>query len=288
MSSYSLSSTSGRRLCKVNGGKYDGRYIYLYDSKYKCCPNCSKDCNNKCCQDCGLIKYHKSNDMLNNEPKIVSYCDIKDDGEFIQVPTNIIAQRDCAFIPAKAGAGKSVYVSQFLKEYRLLNPNNKVFLFSMKKKDENLDPYIHKRVNLDKYIEKGGLTIDDFPENCVIVFDDIDVLDNSKPDHLRDNIFKLMNQVIQVSRSKNISVIQTSHVCLGNQETKHMLNAMTSFTFFTSAISAQVRTALKTYAGLTKEQLKKVLNLKNTRWVTIIFSCPIVVLTQKECFILDN
>lgn len=282
MNSYSLSTVCGRRLCKITGGKYDDKYIYLYDSKYKCCPNCKEECGGDCCNDCCLYNYHQKS--KNN--KMIDYCKIEDEGVFMQAPTNIIKMRDCLNVSAKSGAGKSVYVANYLKEYRTLYPKNKVFLFSMKKEDENLDPYIDKRINLNKYVEKGGLTIDDFGENCFIVFDDIDQLDNSKPDYLRDRIFKLMNQVIQISRSKNIGVVQTSHVCLGNSETKALLNAMTSFTFFYAAISAQIKQCFKTYIGLSKQQIKRISSVKDSRWGTIFLTSPMVFLSEKECFII--
>lgn len=282
MNTYSLSTTSGRRLAKVENGKYDGCYIYLYDSKYKCCPNCSDDCLNNCCNDCCLINYH----LNHKKNKNIDYCLLEDEGEFYQAPTNILKQRDALNVSAKAGAGKSVYISQYLKMYGELYPNNKRFLFSMKKKDENLDPHIDKRINLEKYVEKGGLTIDNFSENCLICFDDIDQLDNSKPDLLKHRIQTLMNQVLQVSRSKNITVVATTHVCLGNAETKVLLNAMNSFTFFISAISIQVKNCLKTYLGLSKEQIKQVTELKNTRFVTIFLTSPMICLSQKEIFII--
>ena len=140
---------------------------------------------------------------------------------------------------------------------------------------------------LEKYVEKGGLTIDDFTENCLICFDDIDELDNSKEGgHLKARIQKLMNQVLQVSRSKNITVVNTTHVCLGGADTKVLLNAMNSFTFFIASVSSQIKNCLKTYVGLNKEQIQKILNLQDTRWVTIFLTSPMVVLTQKEIFIL--
>jgi len=282
MNSYSLSNTCGRRLALINGGKFDGKYIYLYDSKYKCCVKCNDECDNMCCNDCCLVNYH-----LKQKNKVIDYCKLEDMGEFLQAPTNILKQRDALGAFGKAGCGKSVYISQYIKLYGELYPNNKRFLFSMKKKDENLDPYIDKRVNLEKYVEKGGLTIDDFSENCLICFDDIDELDNSKEGgYLKTRVQKLMNQVLQVSRSKNITVVSTNHVCLGGADTKVLLNAMNSFTFFIASVSSQIKNCLKTYVGLNKDQIQKILNLQDTRWVTIFLTSPMVVLTQKEIFIL--
>jgi len=281
MSGFSFSSCGGYRLCKIDGGKFNNKVIYLYDKKYLCCPNCNKKCEGNCCDSCSIYTYHK------NPPEVeIDYIKIEDDGVFQQMPSNIKKQRSAFNIVGKAGSGKSVYLSKICKEYKRLYPLQKIFLFSMKKEDENLDPYISKRVNLDEYVEKGGLTEADFENDVFCIFDDIDQLENTKPDFLRNRIFSLMNQLIQISRSKNITIAQTSHTCLAGSETKHILNGMTSFTFFTHAISAQIRKALEIYVGLTRQQVKHILEIKDTRYITICMTSPMVVMTEKELFIL--
>jgi hypothetical protein len=280
---FSFSNTCGRRLCKINGGKYNKKMIYLYDPKYLCCSKCSKKCKGSCCDNCSMLNYH-------TEPmdEAVDYLKIDDNGVFQQMPTNNPKQRDAIMIVGKAGAGKSVYLANYCKEYKRLNPTQKIFLFSMKKEDEALDDTIDKRVNLDDYIEKGGLTEANFSPNCFVVFDDVDVLPNDKPDLLRSKIFTLMNSLIQISRSKNITIAQTSHITTNHGETKHILNGMTSFTFFPHAISSQIKRALETYLGLSKPQIKRILALENTRYITVFLTAPTVIMTEKELFILKE
>lgn len=279
---FTLSFKSGRRLAKVVGGKHNGKIIYLHDPEYKCCQKCSLKCRGDCCDDCGNMKYH------NNEDENIEYIKLDDNSKLEMMPTNLKKQSDCVFIVGMRGAGKSYELMKYLKNYKKLYPRQRVYMFSMKKSDELLDDLIDKRVDLDEYVEKGGLTSDDFNEPACVVFDDCDVLPNEKGTMLRTKIFTLMNQLIQVSRSKNITVCQTSHVCLGNEETKHVLNGMSSFTFFSHAVSAQIKACLEKYIGLSKENRKLILDLKNTRPITIFRTAPMVVLTDKEIFILKK
>ncbi|MEI6529824.1 MAG: ATP-binding protein, partial [Candidatus Falkowbacteria bacterium] len=248
-----FSNTSGRRFAVIDGGKFDGEYIYLYDERFKCCTKCGEDCEGDCCDQCAKLEYH-----IQKPKKILDYCGIDDEGVFKQVPTNQTNQRDALFICGKAGSGKSVYLSEFCKEYKDIYPKQPIFLFSMKESDDALDEYVDKRINLKEYVASGGLTESDFRRDCCVLFDDIDVLDNSAPDKLRDQIFKLMNALIQISRSKNITIAQTSHICTNHGETKHMLNGMTSFTFFINSVSMQIKRALEVYAGLSKASIKKI------------------------------
>lgn len=284
MSGFSFSFNCGRRLCKVIGGKDDGKFIYLYDKKYTCCPDCNDDCDGTCCKDCAKKNYHRKNKMIMG----TDYCKITDDGIFQQVPTNISNQSDVNMYAGKRGCGKSFSLAGFARQYRLLFPKRKIYLFSQCKEDPVLDGIIDKRIDLEKYVEKGGLTIDSFKEPCFVIFDDIDMLSNVKGENLRDKIFHLMNSLIQLSRKKGITVAQTTHVATNHGETKHILNGCSSFTFYLHAVSNQIKNALKIYFGLSPEEIKKVLALKNTRQVTIFTTSPTIVMSDKEMFLLNS
>ena len=286
MSGFTLSTTSGRRLCRITGGKMNGKIIYLYDKNYKCCMNHKIKCNGECCDNCCLYEYHINDDDKDSD---ITYCKLPDNSTFQQLPTNEPNNTDVNYYTGKRGSGKSTTLANFTKQYKAYFPKNKVFLFSHCSEDAVLDPFIDKRIDLNSYMERGGLTIDDFKLPSLVIFDDIDMLTNTKENgKLRDNIFKLMSSLIQLSRKKGISVCQTSHIATNHEETKHVLNGCTSFTFFLHAINNQIKNALKLYLGLTPAQIKRILELKNTRQVTIFTICPPVVMTDKELFILDD
>jgi len=280
----SLSLECGRRLCKIIGGNYDDTLIYLLDkrkvNKVKCCDNCSKKCHKnlkKCCKNCQ--GKNCEDDSFDN------YLSLKNNDEYFQqMPNNEDQNSDAMMIVGKRGSGKSYYLSQYVKQYILCYPKNPVFLVSLCKDDPLLKKIITKQIDLDNYLEEGGLTHEDIPDNSCIIFDDIDVMD----DKLKKPVYQLMNQLIQLSRKRDITVIQTSHLGRNHGETKHGLNGCSSYTFFYGSISHQIKDTLKIYLGISQSNIKKILALKNSRFCTIFTTTPPVVMTEKELFILSD
>jgi len=287
MTDFSLSMTSGRRLCKIKGGKLHNKVIYLYDKNFRCCTNHNKKCNGDCCDNCCFIDYHVDDNDDNDDN--IKYCKISDDGLFCHAPTNEPNMCDVNLYCGKRGSGKSTSLSSYVSFYKKLFPKNKVFLFSQKKEDDILDPVVDKRIDLDTYIDQGGVKLDHFKYPSLVIFDDIDMLTDSKEDgKLKTEIYKLMNTLIELGRSKGITVCQTTHIARDHEKTKHILNGCTTFTFFKHAISQQIKDAMKLYLGLSPSQIKTILSLPNTRQITIFTICPPVVMTDKELFILED
>lgn len=283
-SRYTLSLKSGRRLCKINGGKMHNKIIYLYDKNFKCCDKHKKNCSFNCCSNCCFNYYHLDNEEQENN---INYCNAGD-GKFIQVPTNETFNTDCNYYTGKRGCGKSSLIGQYSKQYKLFEKKNKIFLFSEKTEDPTLDQYITKRINLNTFINDGGLKLDDFKEPCLCIFDDLDCLKNNKENgNLKEKIYNLRDSIIQIGRSKGLTVCQSSHIATNHEETKHILNGCTTFSFFPHSINEQIKNALKLYLGLTNEQIKKVLALKDADFITIFHISPSVVMTDKKIFILD-
>lgn len=270
---------TGRLICQVKGGEFDGVNIYLYD-KIKCCEDCEEgndEC--ECCDEC--------HNQYEEHKKEVKYCHLEDSGKFQQMPSN--KETDVLMINGRRGVGKSYYLAEYMKEYIKLHPKNKIFLFSEKPKDEALDNLITKRIDLKSFAGEDALELDDFPDDCFVCFDDIDMLTDTKQNNfLRTKVFDTVGKLIQMGRSKNITVAQTSHLTTNHKETKNVLNGCSSFTFFYGAISHQVKKALEVYLGLSKSSIKKILSLKNSRFATIYTTVPMVIQTEKECFILED
>lgn len=287
MADITLSQIKGRRLCKVIGGKYNGKTLYLLDKRKKCCDDCSDRCKGNCCMDCDGGCSGGSNNIDN-----IHYLSLKDSGKFELMPTNDLKNSDVHFINGKRGAGKTYSLAELTKKYVKLFPKNNVYLFSKKPSDPLIDDLISKRIDLEQFIkdynEDNILDSTHFPNNCFVIFDDIDMLNNDKPDKLRTKVFNIMNDLIQLSRDRNITVAQTSHMTTNREETKHALNGCSCFTFFYGAISPQIKNALKLYLGLSKENINRILKLKGSRSCTIFTTVPPVVMTEKEIIILDN
>jgi hypothetical protein len=277
-----LSINCGRRLARIQGGKYDDTVIYLLDKRKegnkKCCDKCKEKCKSKCCEKCGS---GCKEDKDNND----NYLSLKEKGEiFQQMPNNQEQNSDMLMIVGKRGAGKSYYLAKYLEEYIVCFPKNKIFMFSMCKDDKILNDLVSKRIDLDNYIDEGGLSHEDIPNNSCCIFDDIDVLDGK----LKQAIYKLMGELIQLSRKRDITVITTSHLGRNFAETRHSLNGCSSYTFFYGSVSHQIKDTLKIYLGISTQNIKKILSLKDSRYCTIHTTTPPVVQTEKEIFILTD
>ena len=282
MGDYTLSLKSGKRLAIIKGGKLDGSVIYLYDKNKRCCDKClRKDCKKKCCDDCCMKSYHKDPD-----DKEVEHIKLDENSHFEELPTNDPNQTSVLMIAARAGAGKSYYLKQYIKNYKKIYKDNPVYLFSESKADKALDDLV-KRIPLDEFV-KSDLTWDQFPDDCYVNFDDIDVLENTRENgFMKKRLYSLMNALIQNARKKHITVAQTVHIATDGATTKHILNSCTSFIIFLNSISLQIKRALKEYLGITPENIKKILSMKG-RWVCVFTTSPLVVMGERDIYILHN
>ena len=98
----------------------------------------------------------------------------------------------------------------------------------------------------------------------------------------------ILNSLLETGRHFNASVIYTSHLpCAGN-DTKRILNEAHSITIFPNGLGGRsLKYLLDSYLGLDKEQIKRV-KKTDSRWVTIVKSYPMVVLTEKEAYTLSS
>ena len=67
-----------------------------------------------------------------------------------------------------------------------------------------------------------------------------------------------------------------------------MLNETNSITMFPSGLGGRsLKYLLDQYLGLDKQQIKKLKNLKS-RWVSVVKGFPMIVLSEKEAYILNS
>ncbi|NBW11103.1 MAG: hypothetical protein EBR82_24035 [Caulobacteraceae bacterium] len=189
-------------------------------------------------------------------------------------------------VSAKAGAGKSYYLKQYIQNYKKIYKDNKVYLMSESNTDKLIDDLV-KRIPLDKFVE-SELEWSDIPDHSLLAFDDIDCLENTKENgFLKKKLYHLMNSSIQNARKKHISIVQTVHCATDGQTTKVMLLSCSSFVFFLNSVSIQHKNALNKYLGISKENIKKILSMKG-RWVCIFNMTPMVIMGEREIYILGS
>ena len=195
-------------------------------------------------------------------------------------------ERSIRYVTGASGSGKSYYTKEYADEYKRMYPKRDIYIISSIKEDKTLDKIKGlKRIKLDSQeFLTNDLTAEDF-KDCLVIFDDTDCLTDKRQKIKVDSI---LNSVLETGRHFNVEVIYTSHLACNGKDTRRILNECKSVTIFPSGLGGKaMKYLLDNYFGLDKEQIKKIKKL-NSRWVTIQKGFPMSVLSDKECFILNN
>jgi hypothetical protein len=243
----------GRQLAKIDGGKFSGKVVSVY-------ANGAEDDN--------ITKQF-------NSLKLAEGC------RFQQVP-DCDKEREILYITGPSGSGKSTYTANYIKQYKKCFKDNEIYVFSALTDDESLDAIKPKRVIIDKSLVEDPIPVADF-ENSLVVFDDIDVISDKK---VREAVYSLLNQVLEVGRHHKISCIITNHLPTAGKDTRRVLNESHSITYFPHSGSAKgIKYLLTEYIGLDKEDIKK-LKRSGSRWATIYKNYPQIALTERDIYLL--
>jgi len=205
--------------------------------------------------------------------------------ETIQQIPNKQQERQILYITGASGSGKSYYTQLYCSEYKKLFPKNEIFLFSSINEDSSIDKIKGlQRFILDDAFLKEEIIAEDF-KNSMVIFDDTDVISNKA---LKFKINSILNILLETGRHFNASVIYTSHIATAGIDTKRILNEAHSITIFPSSLGGRsLKYLLDNYLGFDKEQIKKVKKL-DSRWTTICKTFPMVILSEKEAYLLKN
>jgi len=205
------------------------------------------------------------------------------EGKFEQVP-NTKQERDILYITGASGSGKSYYASKYIRNYKKAHKDSPIYIFSPVAEDKKLDDLKVKRVKIDETLVTDPIMPSDL-KNCLVVFDDIDVI-VQKP--LRDALYALLNQILEVGRHTKTSCIITNHLPTNGKETRRMLNECHSITYFpASGSKRQLNNLLEGYIGMDTKDIKKAKNF-GSRWVTIFKNYPQFVMTEKDLYLLGD
>ena len=175
------------------------------------------------------------------------------------------------FISGLSGSGKSTFISQFIK----FNPpkkEGKVFLFSPISDDPSLKN-IKKliQINLHDFEKEVGrsVEIDDFPENSICLFDDVETFKKG----VKEPYLELRDMLLERGRHLGVSTITVSHNPCGGNLTKASLRESQYFLLFPSTNKMDCQKVLKIYGGLDNREIQQILNQKS-RWCFFKKSVP--------------
>lgn len=206
-------------------------------------------------------------------------------------------ERVTMFIAGAQNCGKSYFVSEFLKTYKLMHPKRPVYLLTgLSEKDKHFEKHDIRQIimnsenvtNLD--LEK--LRTDDKTEKrrgCLLIFDDTDRI---RDKGLMQKVYKLLEDALANGRDHttqageaDIDVLVTNHEINDYQRTRSILtncNYVVLFPFYSLATQMNL---IMDKIGITKKTQKKILNYKG-RAVIIRKVAPLYCVMKKKIFLL--
>jgi hypothetical protein len=169
-------------------------------------------------------------------------------------------------------SGKSYFTREFLKQNK--PKDAQIILISPFSDDPSLKGLTLVKFELNEVEEmlERPFTVFDFPEDAIIVFDDIEGF--PKAENKRIN--EIRDACLTVGRhhgKRGLSVISIVHNPLGGNSTKVPLRESSHFVLFPKSNSRDVKVLLKTYGGYSDDKIREVLNAKS-RWVFISKTMP--------------
>jgi energy-coupling factor transporter ATP-binding protein EcfA2 len=202
---------------------------------------------------------------------------------FQQIP-NITTERQILYITGASGSGKSYFAKKFIDQYKQIYPKREIYLFSSLTDDSSIDKIKNlRRIKLTAEFLHDDIEAKDFKDSLVI-FDDTDCIVDKK---MKIKINGILNMILDTGRHFNISCIYTSHVACAGNDTKRILNEAHSITIFPHGLGGRsMKYLLENYLGLDKDQVKRIKKL-GSRWVSILKTFPMIVLSEKEAFVMN-
>jgi len=201
------------------------------------------------------------------------------DGSFQLIP-NKEADRSVLYFAGPAGVGKSYAIGAYLKEYVKAYKEAPIFLISEKESDKALDVINKiKRIKCDDNLIDEPLDLKDFIEmgRCCVIFDDID----SFAPKLKKAIYILLNKLLKVGRSYNITVLVSSHSACDGKDTKSMLGEATHIIWYPSTYNRSIKYLCENYVGMNKQDIIKMRKNKS-RWCCYIKTYPSCIVQEKN------
>ena len=238
-------------------------------------------------------KNGKSKDILfidtnndNGYDKII----LENDNKFLPIFDD--SGRSIVYICGASGSGKSTLASELIKNFNILFPESNIYIFSRLNSDPAFDKLekngVIIRIPIDNTLIDDPIdVINDFDEYSLVLFDDVDTINDKKILSALNNV-KL--QILEIGRHKNIYCIITSHLINGSDKNNNrtIMNEMSSLVIFPKGGGSvyQQKYYLKNHLGFNNKQIDKIINSKNTRWVYICKNFPQYVLTQQICYLI--
>jgi hypothetical protein len=247
-----LNTTNGKPIAMIEGGDNSGKIIFIDEN------------SNRGYESIKLV----------NDSKLKILMDYKD--------------RKVYFVGGPAGSGKTHFCAGLIRDYLKMYPDCEFYFVSrtMGKDDPALKNININQIKLDQALLDNPIDIEkEIGKRSIFFFDDCNTITDDK---LKKYVEKLMADIMEVGRRLNINIIITQHLLCGNDKklSRSIMNELNYLTFFPRSGSSQaIIYCLKTYFGLVKKQIDKILKLPS-RSVTIMKGYPMTVMYDGGVYIL--
>jgi Cdc6-like AAA superfamily ATPase len=183
------------------------------------------------------------------EKQFISY-----DGSYVLMPTP--KKSDRIYIAGSTGVGKSTWIATYLKQFKKIYPDRKIFLFSDSEHDPNSPLDLHKpiRVKLNMALVDTPIQTPELA-NSVCIFDDCDSISDKA---IKRAVVTLYDSILKKGSSKdNIYCIITNHAMSDYLSTRNILINSNFIVFFPQS-PVGIEYTFKKF-GLNKQQIDRLL-----------------------------
>ncbi len=320
--SYSLSTkkqgTESRAIAKVNGGKLNGKIVYLVKGNEGKSLNKDVDYDElegkmiklkikarervKYFNEIAELLENKTNpkDVVGTDKNLIELyklcCEEQDNEQVLKLeygakfeimPSEDPKKSGRYYIAGMSESGKSYIAKDIIDNYHSLFPKRKIYVISRLKKDPTLDSSKAKliRINPETFIDEPP-TIEEFSDNkegCLIVFDDFD----SFKGKIGAIIQAFIDDVLMCGRHENISTVLCTHYLTNYKQSAIKLAESQYYVIFPNgATSKKLSYLLENYGGIDDKNVKMIKRLG--RWALVSRCFPQYIVSESEVRILNK
>ncbi len=191
------------------------------------------------------------------------------------------SQRESIYISGRSGQGKSEWISNYLKSYKTLYPDDPIYLFSAVDKDACLDKFDPLRIDLETLID-DPLDIAEL-ENSICIFDDTMSIPDAK---MNLAVQKVLDSILEKGRHHNITCLCTSHIARSRNKSTYPINESDQLVFFPRGNQHQAIGVLDTYTHVKSKQIQNHVFNQEPRWMMLCRDGQSYILTKRGCLLL--
>lgn len=246
------------------------------------CPYCKKNFTNKE----NLLRHlsEKKRCPTRCKKELDVFTNYKTTSELINIPS--LESHEIIFASGPPACGKSYWINEYVKYYKKIFKQKKIFLFTRLEKDITLEKNIknYNIITVNNSLVDDPFKLSDF-DNSLCIFDDIESSEHKKGTNY---IYNLLDDMCKNGRHHDISVIFANQECRMGNKTKPILTMVTKIVLFPkSGTQYQYNALLKEHMGMSRAQIARFFNL-NSRTAVISRKAPQYILAEHEVYLINK